>query len=58
MHGFYDGMWANSFHSPPTIAVQEYVGADTRLFEAKVFGSSGRPTLHALHLTVGLRRAG
>jgi hypothetical protein len=25
MHGFYDGMWASSFHSPPTITVQENV---------------------------------
>jgi hypothetical protein len=36
-HGFYDGMWASSFHSPPTITVDENVAADTRLFEAKDF---------------------
>jgi hypothetical protein len=36
-HGFYDGMWASSFHSPPTITVDENVGADTRLFETKDF---------------------
>ena len=37
-YGFYDGMWASSFHSPPTITVQENVGADTSLFETKNFG--------------------
>jgi hypothetical protein len=36
-HGFYDGMWASSFHSPPTITVEENVIADTRLFETKDF---------------------
>jgi len=36
-YGFYDGMWASSFHSPPTITVQENVGADTSLFETKSF---------------------
>jgi hypothetical protein len=36
-HGFYDGMWASSFHSPPTITVQENVAADTQLFETKDF---------------------
>ena len=36
-HGFYSGMWATSFHSPPTITVTENVVADTRLFEARDF---------------------
>lgn len=36
-HGFYGGMWASSFNVPPTITVDENVGADTRLFEAKNF---------------------
>lgn len=36
-HGFYDGMWASSFHSPPTISVDETVAADTRLFETRDF---------------------
>jgi len=36
-YGSYDGMWASSFHSPPTITVQENVGADTSLFETKRF---------------------
>lgn len=37
-HGFYGGMWASSFNVPPTVTVDENVGADTRLFEAKDFG--------------------
>ena len=36
-YGFYGGMWASSFHSPPTITVTENVVADTRLFEARDF---------------------
>lgn len=36
-HGFYGGMWASSMNIPPTISVDENVGADTRLFEAKNF---------------------
>ena len=36
-HGFYGGMWASNFNVPPTITVDENVGADTRLFEAKDF---------------------
>ena len=36
-HGFYGGMWASSMNIPPTISIDENVGADTRLFEAKDF---------------------
>lgn len=36
-HGFYGGMWASSMNIPPSISVDENVGADTRLFEAKNF---------------------
>jgi len=36
-NGFYDDMWASSFNSPPTITVDENVGADTRLFETRDF---------------------
>jgi hypothetical protein len=35
--GFYNDMWASSFHSPPRISVQENVEADTRLYETKDF---------------------
>lgn len=37
-HGFYGGMWASSMNIPPSISIDENVGADTRLFEAKDFG--------------------
>jgi hypothetical protein len=36
-YGFYGGMWASSFQTPPTITVQDNVAADTRLFEVKNF---------------------
>ncbi len=36
-HGFYGGMWASSMNIPPSISIDENVGADTRLFEAKDF---------------------
>jgi hypothetical protein len=36
-YGYYGGMWASSYYSPPSIQVQENVAADTRLFEAKDF---------------------
>lgn len=36
-YGFYDGMWASSYYSQPTLYTEENVTADTRLFEAKDF---------------------
>ena len=36
-YGYYGGMWASSYYSPPVIQTHENVTADTRLFEAKDF---------------------
>jgi hypothetical protein len=36
-YGYYGGMWASSYYSPPSIYVQDNVVADTRLFEAGNF---------------------
>ncbi|MEO7853421.1 MAG: hypothetical protein ABIR94_14375 [Rubrivivax sp.] len=36
-YGFYGGMWASSYYTPPSLYTEENVTADTRLFEAKDF---------------------
>jgi hypothetical protein len=36
-YGYYGGMWASSYYTPPTVYTQQNVAADTRLFEAKDF---------------------
>ncbi len=36
-YGYYGGMWASSFYTPPSLYTEENVTADTRLFEAKDF---------------------
>ncbi len=36
-YGYYGGMWASSYYTPPTVYTQQNVAADTRLFEARDF---------------------
>ncbi len=36
-YGYYGGMWASSYYSPPMVYTEQNVAADTRLFEAKDF---------------------
>ena len=36
-YGYYGGMWASSYYTPPMLYTEENVSADTRLFEAKDF---------------------
>jgi hypothetical protein len=36
-YGYYGGMWASSYYTPPTIYTERNVAADTRVFEAKNF---------------------
>jgi hypothetical protein len=36
-YGYYGGMWAASYYTPPTVYTQRNVAADTRLFETKNF---------------------
>jgi hypothetical protein len=36
-YGFYGGMWASSYYTPPSVYTEENVVADTRLFESKDF---------------------
>jgi len=36
-YGYYGGMWAASYYTPPTVYVEQHVAADTRLFETKDF---------------------